>query len=146
MSQVYNAVREYRNSIQDLINSKNNSRILVQCNTISIANNQTANVDIENAAKSYSVLEVYANAAAWVRVYNSPEKRFADAARVITADPESNSGVILEVVTVSAEGVQVTPAVTGYTSNVSTIPLKITNKSGANASINVKLTLLVHEQ
>lgn len=146
----FDALKDYRQSLQNLIKSKNNTRITLQANTGVLTNNQTANVELTRAAQSYMVLEVFANAASWIRFYDSNENRGADNTRVITADPESNSGVILEIVTAGADNTLVTPGVMGFTSNITanstTIPLRVTNRSGADTSINLRVKMLVLEE
>lgn len=150
MSEIINtakAIREYRNALRNLTASTNNERLTFQANTGTLVNNQTANLLILDAPRSYTVLSVYANAAAWVRLYTSETKRNLDVGRSISSDPESNAGVVLEVITANAEAILVSPGVNGYNSDSNTtIPLKVTNRSGGNASINVTLTLVTLEE
>jgi len=150
MSEIKNAakaVRNYRESLRNLVRSTNNERLVFQANTGILTNNQTANLLITDTPRSYTVLSVYANAAAWVRLYTSETKRNLDIGRLISSDPESNAGVVLEVITASAEAILVSPGVNGYNSDSNTtIPLRVTNRSGSNASINVRLTLVGLEE
>jgi hypothetical protein len=150
MSEIINtakAIREYRNSLRNLVRSTNNERLVYQANTGTLINNQTANLLIYDTPKSYTVLSVYANTSAWVRLYTSESKRNLDIGRSITSDPESNAGVVLEVITANAEAILVSPGVNGYNSDSNTtIPLKVTNRSGGNASIQIELTLVALEE
>lgn len=138
-----------RNQVRNLVTSRNNTRITLEANTGILVNNQTANVLIPSSPKSYSVVSAYANNSSWIRVYTSKLKRDADIGRSITSDPDANAGVVIEVITANVESVVVSPTVSGTINDANVqgafLPMKVTNRSGANASINVKLTVLVLE-
>lgn len=152
MSETHNyskSILTRRNQVRNLVTSRNNTRITLEANTGVLVNNQTANVLIPSAPKSYSVVSAYANNSSWIRVYTSQLKRDADIGRSITSDPDANAGVVIEVITANVESVVVSPTVSGTINDANVqgafLPMKVTNRSGANASINVKLTVLVLE-
>lgn len=141
------AVTNYRNAVQRVITSKNNSRVSFTANTSPIAYDNTADVTIQNVAKTFSFLKVTANTAAWIRFYTDRQKRAADVGRSVTTDPLSNAGVILEVVTANVATVFVSPSVQGFTNDGSSnLYMKVTNKNPSNVSISVTTELIVLEE
>ena len=109
----------------------------------------TANVEITNAYRSYSLLKVETDYPAWVVIYVTDATRTADAGRTIDADPTPGSGVITEVIGTSgaAQEFLMTPAVIGWnnessTSNQRKIYAKVANQDSADRNIELKLTLL----
>lgn len=120
------------------------SRTTAATTTASIANNATDNITI-TGFKSYMLLKVQTSAAAWVRLYTDTASRTADATRDILTDPNPGSGVLAEFITSGAQTVLVTPAVLGFSGEsfpTTSIPVAVTNKSGATTTITVTLTLL----
>jgi hypothetical protein len=109
----------------------------------SIANNANANVSA-TIAKSYMLYKVTATANSWVRLYSNVATRTADASRSINTDPGPNAGVMAEIITGTANSiVLISPGAIGWndeSSVSSTIPLAITNLSGATANIAVTFT------
>jgi len=113
--------------------------------TASLANNGVAYPNITSAYKSYLLLKIQVDRAAWVRVYTSSSARSADAGRSIDVDPTPGSGVLAEIITTSAQTQVLTPAVIGFnddTTVVDTIYLAVTNRSGSTSTVQVTLTAL----
>jgi hypothetical protein len=95
--------------------------------------------------KGYALFTIQTDFAAWVRVYSDQASRTADASRTELQDPLPDAGVIAEVITTGNETVKFTPAAIGFNNEstpVNEIYLRVTNKTGATATINVTLTLL----
>lgn len=112
--------------------------------TTSIADGASEDIAI-NAFKSYVLLKVETDAAAWVRIYTDAASRTADASRTEGEDPEPDAGVIAEVITTSAETILMAPGVIGFNNDSpvsNTVYLAVTNKSGTTRSIAVTLTVL----
>jgi hypothetical protein len=113
----------------------------------SINNDVTANVSI-NGFKGYLLYKIATSAASWVRIYTDTAARTSDASRLITADPSANSGLVAEVITTGNSNVRLTPGAVGFNDEATpttSIPLAITNKSGASANISVTLTIVKYE-
>jgi len=120
------------------------SRITASATTASIADAASANIAI-TGFKSYMLLKIQTSAAAWVRLYSDTSSRTADASRTITTDPAPGSGVIAEIISTGAQTILLTPAVLGFNNEVSpttSIPVTVTNRSGATAAITVTVTLV----
>ena len=120
------------------------ARSTVTATTASLANNANANADI-TGFKSYALLKIQTSAAAWVRIYSDAASRTADASRASTVDPLPSAGVIAEVITTGAQTILISPGAFGFNSESSpttTIPVNITNLSGAAAAITATLTVL----
>tara|TARA_B110000977_G_scaffold73818_1_gene99883 strand:+ start:14121 stop:14921 length:801 start_codon:yes stop_codon:yes gene_type:complete len=112
--------------------------------TSSLANNASADLSI-TGFKSYFVMSIETNYAAWVRLYISEGARSADAARTQLTDPTPDSGVIAEVVTSGSETVILAPGVIGFNNEASVttaIPCRVTNLSGSSYPITVTLKLV----
>jgi len=120
------------------------SRSVAAVTTSSLANNATANVSI-TGFKSYLLLKITISHAAWVRLYTHVNARTADATRTISTDPLPGSGVLAEFITTGTQTIFVTPVVMGFngeTVPTTSIPIAVTNRSGASNAITVTLTLL----
>ena len=112
--------------------------------TAVLADDASENLDI-TGAKSYFVLEIATDEAAWVRLYTDAASRAADSSRDINTDPQPGDGVIVEVVTAGAETVVISPGSIGFnneTTPTTTIPCRVTNKSGASTAVEVTLKIL----
>jgi len=113
--------------------------------TASLVANGTAFPDLTNTLKSYLLLKIQTDRAAWVRVYTSTAARTADSSRSIDVDPLPGSGVIAEVITTGASTQILTPAVIGFNDQatpVNTIYLSVTNRSATSGTVTVTLTAL----
>lgn len=98
-----------------------------------------------NGFKSYMLLKIQTDVAAWVTLYCDDASRTADLSRPETTDPTPGSGVIAEVITTGAQTVLMTPTVMGFNNDATpgaTIYAKVVNKSGTTQAITVTLTLL----
>ena len=116
------------------------SRTSTSISTGSIANDATSNQTV-SIGPTYAILKIQTNFAAWVRVYTDTTSRTNDASRLITDDPTPDAGVLAEVISTGAETIKLSPAAIGWTDDASnTVPLAITNKSGASADVTVTLT------
>lgn len=112
--------------------------------TASLAVNATGNLDI-TGFKSYALLAIQTDRAAWVRIYANGATRTADASRLETSDPAPDAGVIAEVITTGAQTVLVSPGTIGYnfeSTPTTTIPCAVKNKSGSVGTVGVTLTVL----
>ena len=120
------------------------SRTTANATTPSIADGTSSNINI-TGFKSYMLMRIDVNQAAWVTLYSSSAARTADASRSETTDPTPGSGVIAEVITTGSSQQLITPAVMGFNSNstpTDTIYAKVVNKSGSTQTITVTLSLL----
>lgn len=121
------------------------SRQTFQTTTASLTNNGVAYPNITGAYKSYLLLKIEVDKAAWVTVYTSSAARSADTSRDIDVDPAPGSGVLAEIITTGAQTQVLTPAVIGFNDDstpVDTIYLKVVNRSGATGTVTVDLTAL----
>lgn len=112
--------------------------------TSSIANNASANIGIVGF-KSYALMAIQTDRAAWVRLYTTNSARTADQGRTETTDPAPDSGVIAEVITTGAQTVIVAPGIFGFNfegTPTTTIPCRVTNKSGSTSAVTVTLHVL----
>lgn len=120
------------------------SRTTVTGTTASLANGARGDLNI-TGFKSYALLAIQTDKAAWVRIYANGATRTADTSRTETTDPTPDAGVIAEVITTGAQTVLVSPGVIGYnfeSSPTTTIPCSVTNKSGVTGTVAVTLTVV----
>lgn len=120
------------------------SRTSPNGSTASLANNASGDLDI-TGFKSYSLFTITTDRAAWVRIYANGATRTADNSRGEGTDPTPDAGVIAEVITTGAETVIVSPGVIGFNleaSPTTTIPCRVTNKSGSTSAVLVTLDIL----
>lgn len=120
------------------------SRSTASATTLELANGATGPINI-TGFKSYALLKIQTSAAAWVRIYTSEAARIADASRLEGEDPLPGAGIIAEVITTGAETVVISPGVLGFNNETvptTTIPCRVTNKSGSTATITVTTTLI----
>lgn len=120
------------------------SRMLRSGTTASLASNTRGDLNI-TGFKSYALLAIQTDRAAWVRIYANNATRAADVGRLETSDPAPDAGVIAEVITTGAQTVLVSPGVIGYnfeSTPITTIPCSVTNKSGTAGTVAVTLTVL----
>ena len=120
------------------------SRGTVTGTTGSLADGDEADLDI-TGFKSYALLTITTDRAARVRLYVSDATRLADASRAEGVDPTSDAGLIAEVITTGADTVIISPG--AYGSNLestptTTIPCRVTNKSGGTSTVQVDLNIL----
>jgi len=109
-----------------------------------LSSGATANLTI-TGYKTYAILRINVNAAAWVRVYTSTAARTADSSRLQTQDPLPGIGVIAEVITAGSALQLISPGTIGFSSEspaTTSIPIAVTNLSGSTASITVTLTIV----
>ena len=112
--------------------------------TPQIANNAASQVAIVGF-RSYALLKVETNAAAWVTIYTSSNSRTLDSGRNELTDPLPGSGVVAELITTGATTQSMTPVPVGFNDDPSVnenIYLKVVNKSGSTTSVTVTLTVL----
>jgi len=120
------------------------SRGTVTGTTSSLADAAEADLDI-TGFKSYALLAITTDRAARVRLYVSSATRTADASRAEGVDPTSDAGLIAEVITTGAETVIISPGAFGFnleSSPTTTIPCRVTNKSGSTSTVQVDLNIL----
>ena len=124
------------------------SRSTVSGVTSSLTNGTTDNINL-TGFKGYALYKIQVTAASWVRIYSSAAARSSDSGRSSGTDPASDAGVITEIITTGSGIVTLTPAVLGFndeTVPTTTIPIAVTNNSGAAAAITVTLTLVKTEE
>lgn len=112
--------------------------------TSSLADAAEADLDI-TGFKSYALLTITTDRAARVRLYVSAATRTADASRAEGVDPTSDAGLIAEVITSGADTVIISPGAYGFnleSSPTTTIPCRVTNKSGSASTVQVDLNIL----
>ena len=108
--------------------------------TNSIASNGIANISM-TTPKTYALLSIETSHAAWVTLYSDSTSRTADSSRSETTDPVAGSGVLAEVITSGSTTQLITPASVCFNSaGANTTYLKIVNKSGSTANVQVTLT------
>jgi len=120
------------------------SRSTAAGTTSSLSNGASADLNI-TGFKGYALYKIQTSVAAWIRLYTDAASRTADASRLETVDPTAGSGVIAEVITTGNQTILMSPAVMGFnneTSPTTTIPVRVTNKSGSTTAVTVTLTLL----
>ena len=120
------------------------SRSTATGNTNSLADAAEADLDI-TGFKSYALLTITTDRAARVRLYVSAATRTADASRAEGVDPTSDAGLIAEVITTGADTVIISPGAYGFnleSTPTTTIPCRVTNKSGGTATVQVTLNVL----
>ena len=120
------------------------SRGSVTGTTGSLADAAEADLDI-TGFKSYALLTITTDRAARVRLYVTAATRTADASRAEGVDPTSDAGLIAEVITTGAETVIISPGAYGFnleSSPTTTIPCRVTNKSGGTSTVQVDLNLV----
>ena len=108
--------------------------------TNSIASNGIANISM-TTPKTYALLSIETSHAARVTLYSDSTSRTADSSRSETTDPVAGSGVLAEVITSGSTTQLITPASICFNSaGANTTYLKIVNKSGSTANVQVTLT------
>lgn len=122
------------------------SRGTVSGSTGVIGAGTTADITI-TGYKSYHLLKVDLNYAAWVRLYTDSASRTLDATRPYTTDPDPGSGVIAEVRTTGAGSstLIMSPAVVGWNNDgtpSTNIYATVTNNESSSYSISVTLTVI----
>ena len=120
------------------------SRGTVTGTTGSLADAAEADLDI-TGFKAYALLTITTDRAARVRLYVNAATRTADAARAEGVDPTSDAGVIAEVITTGADTVIISPGAYGFNlegTPTTTIPCRVTNKSGGTSTVQVDLNIL----
>ena len=120
------------------------TRSTVTGTTSSLADAAEADLDI-TGFKSYALLTITTDRAARVRLYVSAATRTADASRAEGVDPTSDAGLIAEVITTGADTVIISPGAYGFnleSSPTTTIPCRVTNKSGGASTVQVDLNIL----
>jgi len=141
-----NQILEYNGSAW--VNTTNSaglqSRTTVSA-TNSIAANGIANISM-TTPKTYALLSIETSHAAWVTLYSDTTSRTADSSRNETTDPVAGSGVLAEVITSGSTTQLITPASLCFNSaGANTTYLKIVNKSGSTANVQVTLTFVALE-
>jgi hypothetical protein len=120
------------------------SRSTAAGTTSSLANTASADLNI-TGFKGYALLKIQTSVAAWVRLYTDAASRSSDSSRLEGVDPSPDAGVIAEVITTGGQTILMSPGVLGFnneTSPTTTIPVRVTNKSGSTAAVTVTLTLI----
>ena len=115
------------------------SRTTASVTALNLTSGGSTNTSVSTPA-TYALLKIQTSHAAWVTLYTDTTSRSNDSARTETTDPLPGSGVIAEVITTGGTTQLISPGTIGYNSSgVGTTYLKVVNKSGATASIQVTL-------
>jgi hypothetical protein len=120
------------------------SRTSIQATSSSLANNASGNIDVVGF-KSYLLMKITTNRAAWVTIYTDQTSRTADVSRLETTDPTPGSGVIAEIITTGAQTILLTPGTLGFNNDTtpsSLIYMKVKNISGSTGVVDVTLNIL----
>jgi plastocyanin len=120
------------------------TRTTITGTTASLANNAAGDLNI-TGFKSYALMSIQTDRAAWVRIYANGASRTSDASRTQTTDPAPDAGVIAEVITAGAETVLISPGVFGFNfegTPTTNIPCAVTNLSGSTSTVVVTLSVL----
>jgi hypothetical protein len=122
-------------------------RTTVTTTTALIANAASDTTQTLAIGKEATVLQLVTSAAAWVRLYASTAAQTADSTRLQTVDPAAGAGVLLDVLTTASllTIVLSPPAIAFSSTGGTTIPITVTNASGAAQAITVTLTLVPKE-
>jgi len=116
------------------------SRTTSQITASALVDGGAANLSI-TTPKTYALLSIETSHAAWVTLYSDTASRTADASRAETTDPTPGSGVLSEVITTAARTQLITPGTICFNSAATgTTYVKIVNKSGSTANVQVTLT------
>jgi len=135
-------VANYEELSQQLVGLS--ARTTVSGTTVVLANNASSFMEV-TGFKSYSILKIQTNIAAWVTLYTDADSRSADFNRTEDQDPLNGAGVIAEIITTGPQTQIMTPAVFGWNNDStpgSNIYMKVVNKSGSSNTVTVSLTLL----
>lgn len=111
--------------------------------TASLPANSSENFTITDLGSAGIFFSVQTNLSAWIRFYTTDAARTADAARLITDDPDNGSGVLLEVIHTNAATSIITPSVNyfnGDTTQASALYVTATNNGVSSAVITVTTT------
>lgn len=139
-------VANYEELSQQLVGLS--SRTTVSGTTVVLSNNASSFIEV-TGFKSYSILKIQTNIAAWVTLYTDANSRSADFNRPENQNPLNGSGVITEIITTGPQTQIISPAVFGWNNDAtpgSNIYMKVVNKSGSSNTITVSLTLLQLEE
>ena len=111
--------------------------------TASIANAASQDINFIGVGKSYGLLKIQVDKAAWVILYTSQAARTADSARLETTDPLPGSGVIAEIISTAGVVQGITPGTIGWNDEptpTTDVYAKVVNKSGSTGTVAVTLT------
>lgn len=119
------------------------SRKVVNYSTGSLANNATANLNLD-IGKMFVLFRSVVSDAAWVRAYGTSAARTADASRLITDAPVGEHGCFLDIYHALPGELDwnIDPPQIGadqQTTPTGTISIAVTNKSGSTATITGSL-------
>ena len=127
------------------ITQRHPNRITISYTINSLANNGVSNVNL-GTPKCYALLKIQTSHAAWVTLYSDITSRTNDSTRTEFTDPTPGSGVLAEVITSGSATQLITPAAICFnSSSLDTTYLKVVNKSGVTANVQVTLHLVQME-
>ena len=107
----------------------------------SLGDESAADITIP-CAKTFTLLKIQTNHAAWVTLYIDTASRTNDAGRDINTDPEAGSGVLAEVITSDGSTINITPGTIGWNNDgtpAAQVYAKVVNKSGSQRDLEVTL-------
>jgi hypothetical protein len=100
------------------------------------------------AFKSYNLISIQVDCAAWVTVYTTDAALNADLMRFISEDPVPGSGVLAEIITTDSATQYFSPAVACYNADnpvTANAYVRVYNNSVTAADITVTMTVLQQE-
>lgn len=116
--------------------------------TSSLAAGASDDTETLTLGKMCNVLRVETDFPAWVRVYASVAAQTADAGRLITDDPDSGAGVLLEVSTEDDLIINMSPPAWCHSMEASpgdSLPVTVTNLDSVSRTITVIVDYVVVE-
>lgn len=123
-------------------------RSTVQAATIPLAPNASDVLSL-SGYRTYTLLKVSVNNAAWVRIYSSQAALTADANRPIIEDADSGIGLVAEILTSGAQTINMSPTPIGFNDDspvTETIWVSVVNNSQETVAIQVSVTVLQLEK
>lgn len=136
------------NNQWEAADASGNSRSTATVTTSSLASAASEEVTLTGTGKAGQFMSVTTDRPAWVVFYTDEASRTADAARPETTSPSPGSGVLMEVITTTAETIIISPMVSYFnneSSPVASLPLKVTNKDASAQTVQVDVKLLSTE-
>ena len=131
------AVREYVSS------NKGYSRASSSATTVAMVQNDSAYINI-SGYKSYALLKVATDSAAWVRIYCDSASRAADIGRAYGTPASDSSGLLAEINTTGPDTITLSPGIIGYNNStpiIGVIPVKVSKRTASPAASGITVTL-----
>ncbi len=131
------AVRDYVSS------NKAYSRTSSSATTVAMVQNDSVYINI-SGYKSYALLKVATDSAAWVRIYCDSASRAADIGRAYGTRASDSSGLLAEINTTGPDTITLSPGIIGYNNStpiIGVIPIKVSKRTASPAASGITVTL-----